>query len=78
MLDRFPDQARVNGSGRIHAERIEAKFPQTVNQATVTTPDVQDSRGRRKGRRDGRVEILPPPGVSHTTKCTCDASAEPR
>ena len=70
MLDRFPDQARVNGSGRIHAERIEAKFPQTVNQAAVTTPDVQDSRGRGKGRRDGRVEILPPPGAIHTTKCT--------
>jgi hypothetical protein len=46
MLDRFPDQARVNGSGRIHAERTEAKFPQTVNQAAVTTPDVEDSRGR--------------------------------
>jgi hypothetical protein len=48
MLDRFPDQVWVNGSGGIHAERIEAKFPQTANQAAVTTADVEDSRARRK------------------------------
>ena len=65
-LGRFPDQAWLNGSGRVHAERIEAKFPQTVNQAAVTTANVEDSRARGKGRRDGRVEILPPAGVSHT------------
>jgi hypothetical protein len=56
MLGRFPDQAWVNGSGGIHAERIEAKFPQMANQAAVTTADVEDSRARRKGRRDRRVE----------------------
>jgi len=78
MLDRFPDQAWVKRSGRIHAERIEAKFPQTANQAAVTTANVEDSRVRGKGRRDGRVEIRPPPGVSHTPKRTCRLQRRPQ
>ena len=74
ILGRFPDQVWLNGSARVHAERIEAKFPQTVNQAAVTTANVEDSRARGKGRRDGRVEILPPAGVSHTPKITAASS----
>jgi hypothetical protein len=64
MLDRFPDQAWVKRSGRIHAERIEAKFPQTANQAAVTTaggrPGAVVSCGDRNlsclGCRDARRE----------------------
>jgi hypothetical protein len=58
MLDRFPDQPRVNGRGRIHAERIEAKFSQAVNQAAVTTPDVEDVRAGGKARGNGRVDYV--------------------
>lgn len=65
MLGRFPDQARLSGSGRIDAQRVETKFSQTVNQAAVATPNVEDSRARGKRRRDGRVEVFPPTGVGH-------------
>jgi hypothetical protein len=61
----LPDKARVNRSSRIRAERVEAETTQAVNQATVATPNVEDSRARGKHRRDGRVEVFPPPGVGY-------------
>jgi hypothetical protein len=73
MLRGFPDKARVNRGSWIHAERVKAKFPQAVNKAAVTTPNVEDSGTRGKHRRYGRVEVLPPPGVCHAQKIS-DAS----
>src|SRR5580704_17754464 len=55
----------MSGSGRIHAESVKAKFSQAVNQSAVTTPNVKDARAYGKHRRDGRVEVLPPPRVGH-------------
>jgi hypothetical protein len=43
MLDRFPDKTRMTGSGRVHAQRIKAEFPQTVNQAAIPASNVEDS-----------------------------------
>src|ERR1700733_12414114 len=55
----------MSGSGRIHAESVKAKFFQAGNQSAVTTPDVKDARACGKRRRDGRVEVLPPPRAGH-------------
>ena len=78
MLDRFPDQASDEKTGRIHAERIEAKFPQTANQTAVTTANVEDSRARgraaataasksvhhRRSQPYAETYLLPPPETS--------------
>src|ERR1700722_14158954 len=55
----------MSGSGRIHAESVEAKFNQSVNQSAVTTPNVKDARACGKRTRDGRVELLPPLRAGH-------------
>jgi len=65
LLDKPADQAGVNWSAWVNAQRLEAKRRQPADQRAVAASNIEDAGTRGHLGGDHRVEIRPPSRIGH-------------